>query len=149
MNKTLCNRRYNREVKKNRIPFDCPNHQEILVRIQHWKDKYEALNDQMESATRQIRAKRDDKEGKDRLIEKRHLLKLEYDYYKGKHERFTMKEVKEGFKNSQKVDIGIISKLSRTYLASVFPKVYSVKGSTVAEFRKARVCRKWNGKTVR
>jgi len=47
-----------------------------------------------------------------------------------------MEEVPQGFKNSQKVDIGIITKYSRLYLKTLFKKVYTVKGSTVADFRK-------------
>jgi len=137
MNLTLCEMRYNREVKKNRIPFELENdHAGFLKRIEHWKEKYEALAKEMELTTKRVKGS-STKEAKDKLIEKRHLLRLEYDYYRGKHDRFTMKEVKSGFKNSQKVDIGIISKLSRAYLNSVFPKVYSVKGTMVAEFRNA------------
>ncbi|MBI1288202.1 MAG: type II CRISPR RNA-guided endonuclease Cas9 [Flavobacteriales bacterium] len=136
MNKTLCDREYNREVKKNRIPADCPNHDDILENVQHWKDQYEALDRQIEAVSRAVKASTT-KEAKDARIEKRHLLRLERDYLHGKYERFAMKEVKSGFKNSQKVDIGIISKLSRAFLASLFPKVYSVKGSMVDQFRKA------------
>jgi CRISPR-associated endonuclease Csn1 len=47
-----------------------------------------------------------------------------------------MGDVPDGFKNSQLVDIGIITKYSRMYLKTVFPKVYTVKGNTVADFRK-------------
>jgi CRISPR-associated endonuclease Csn1 len=137
MNLSLCDMVYNRDVKKGRIPYELTDdHEDILQRIRHWKEKYEGLAKDMERITKTVKGA-STKEAKDKLIEKRHLLRLEYDYYKGKHDRFTMKEVKSGFKNSQKVDIGIISKLSRAYLNAVFPKVYSVKGSMVAEFRKA------------
>lgn len=136
MNLTLCENKYNREVKKNKIPYDCPNHEEILNHIKHWKKRYENLEEQMQAFTRAVKASTT-KEAKDARIEKRHLLRLEHDYYKGKHDRFMMKEIKSGFKNSQKVDIGIISKLSRAYLNSAFDKVVSVKGSVVDEFRKA------------
>ena len=47
-----------------------------------------------------------------------------------------MEEVPSGFKNSQMVDIGIITKYSRMFLKTVFNKVYTVKGNTVADFRK-------------
>ena len=39
---------------------------------------------------------------------------------------FVMEEIKDGFKNSQAVDIGIISKYSRAYLKSVFKKELSI-----------------------
>lgn len=137
MNRTLCDMNYNREVKKNRIPYELKqDYAAILLRIEHWKKDYEALEKQMEAETRRVKASTT-KEAKDRQIEKRHLLRLEYDYLKGKHDRFTMPEVKSGFKNSQKVDIGLISKLSRAFLTSVFPKVYSVKGAMVDQFRKS------------
>jgi len=136
MNKTLCDRTYNREVKKNRIPADCPNYDDIMDNVQHWKKDYEALDTQIESVSRAVKASTT-KEAKDVRIEKRHLLRLERDYLFGKYDRFERKEVTSGFKNSQKVDIGIISKLSRAFLASLFPKVYSVKGSMVDQFRKS------------
>jgi CRISPR-associated endonuclease Csn1 len=137
MNLTLCEMRYNREVKKNRIPFEIKDdHESFLPRIEHWKTRYEDLERQMEQISKKVKGA-STKEAKDSLIEKRHLIRLEYEYFKGKYDRFTMKEVRSGFKNSQKVDIGIISKLSRAYLSSVFPRVLSVKGSMVAEFRKA------------
>ena len=47
-----------------------------------------------------------------------------------------MKEIPQGFKNSQKVDIGVISKYARAYLKSYFNRVYSVKGEMTAEYRK-------------
>lgn len=145
MNKTLCDRTYNREIKKNRIPADCPNYQDILENVEEWKKQADEIKSQIEKLNRRIKgaikqsdAKLKYKPGtKDSLIAERHELKLRYDYIHGKYERFAMKEVKSGFKNSQKVDIGIISKLSRAFLASLFPKVYSVKGSMVDQFRKA------------
>jgi len=138
MNKTLCENKFNRDIKKDFIPSELPDNKynEILPRIKHWKEKYEALNTEIEKLKRQTR-NATEKEQKDRLIQKRHYLKMEHDYWKGKYQRFTMEEIKEGFKNSQAVDIGIISKYARAYLKSVFKKVYSIKGEMTAEYRKA------------
>ena len=61
---------------------------------------------------------------------------IERDYWKEKYRRFTMADVPSGFKNSQLVDIGIITKYSRLYLQTLFSKVFTVKGTTVADFRK-------------
>ena len=47
-----------------------------------------------------------------------------------------MTEVPEGFSNRQGVDIGIIGKYARHYLKTVFDRIYTVKGSTTAAFRK-------------
>jgi len=134
-NKTLCENMFNRSVKKNRIPFELSNHSEILERIENWKDKYEELDKQINIAVRQAKGATD-KDTKDRAIQKRHKLRYERDYWRNKYQRFTMEDVPEGFKNSQLVDTGIITKYSRMYLNTLFDKVYTVKGNTVADFRK-------------
>ncbi|MEI6866655.1 type II CRISPR RNA-guided endonuclease Cas9 [Flavicella sp.] len=136
LNKTLCESKFNRSIKGNKTPFELQINERILPRIKHWKVRYENLSNEIEKIIRQSR-NASDKEQKDRLIQKRHYLKMEHDYWKGKYIRFTMEEIKDGFKNSQAVDIGIISKYARAYLKSVFHKVYSVKGEMVAEYRKA------------
>jgi CRISPR-associated endonuclease Csn1 len=136
MNKTLCDKAFNQKTKGNKTPFELQIDDEIMPRIQHWKNKYESLANEIEKKKRGTRSATD-KEQKDKLIQQRHYLKLEFDYWKGKHDRFVMEEIKEGFKNSQAVDIGIISKYATAYLKSVFNKVYSVKGEMVSEYRKA------------
>src|SRR5690606_21670451 len=138
MNKTLCDKTYNQQTKKERMPIELSekDYSEILPRIQHWKDKYEALANEIEKKKRSTRGATE-KEQKDKLIQDRHYLQMEHDYWKGKYNRFVMEEIKEGFKNSQAVDIGIISKYATAYLKSVFKKVYSVKGEMVSEYRKA------------
>ena len=138
MNKTLCDKTYNQQTKKERMPIELSekDYSEILLRIQHWKDKYEELYNEIEKLKKQTK-NAPDKEQKDKLIQKRHYIQMEYNYWKGKYDRFVMKEIKEGFKNSQAVDIGIISKYATAYLKSVFKKVYSVKGEMVSEYRKA------------
>ena len=47
-----------------------------------------------------------------------------------------MTEIPEGFSNRQGVDIGIIGKYARLYLKTVFDRIYTVKVSTTAAFRK-------------
>ncbi|HXH18664.1 MAG TPA: HNH endonuclease domain-containing protein, partial [Chitinophagales bacterium] len=140
MNKTLCSKKFNREIKKNKTPFELDNHEEILKRIEPWKKKYEELDAEI----KKINASRvTDKAVKDKLIQKRHLLKFEYDYWKGKYDRFVMEEVTEGFKNSQIVDTGLITRFAKNYLSCLFrtpsdnSNVMAVNGQTVAEFRKA------------
>ncbi|MDA3871485.1 MAG: type II CRISPR RNA-guided endonuclease Cas9, partial [Candidatus Marinimicrobia bacterium] len=136
MNKTLCQIRFNRDIKKNRMPSQLNNHEEILQRIEHWKTKYIKLDKQTAQITRSVKGATT-KEQKDRKIQKRHLLSFERNYLKGKYERFIMEEIPSGFKNSQIIDIGIISKYSREFLSSVFDRVYSVKGEMTAQYRKA------------
>ncbi len=134
-NKTLCENEFNRRIKRNRIPSELSNHEEILVRIEHWKEEIEKLEIEIQKAIRQSKGAAD-KVQKDRAIQKRHQLTYKRNYWQNKYKRFAMEEVPEGFKNSQMVDIGIITKYSRLYLKTVFPKVYTVKGNTVADFRK-------------
>ncbi|MFW5804126.1 MAG: type II CRISPR RNA-guided endonuclease Cas9 [bacterium] len=134
-NKTLCENSFNRSEKRNKIPFELSNHKDILNRIEHWKENFEKLDAEIQRAVKQSKGATD-KDSKDRAIQRRHLLTYERNYWKGKYNRFMMKEVSSGFKNSQLVDIGIITKYSRLFLKTVFDKVYTVKGSTVADFRK-------------
>jgi len=136
MNKTLCESRFNREVKKNQIPFQLNDYTKILNRISHWKDRYEKLDNEIKGLVRASKTAVD-KEAKDKIIQKRHYLKMEYNYWRGKYSRFEREEIKAGFKNSQIVDIGIITKYAQQYLKSYFKKVYSVKGTMVDQFKKA------------
>ena len=133
MNLTLCDSRYNREKKKAQLPSELFNHDEILARIESWKKKYEEFDKQMR---RQRTGGVATKDAKDKIIQRRHLLQLKRDYWKGKYERFVMTEVPEGFSRRQGTDISIISKYARLYLKSVFDKVYTVKGIATSDFRK-------------
>lgn len=135
MNKTLCSQRFNREVKKNKMPFELTNHEDILLRVDHWRKEADKLTWEIEQILKSTKAAAT-KEAKDKKIRKRHYLTLKRDYLKGKYERFIWKEPKIGFKNSQIPDTGIITKYSRAYLKSYFNRVESVKGGMVAEFRK-------------
>ena len=134
-NKTLCESKFNRTIKRNQIPYELPNYPEILERIEPWKEKYAQLDKQIRTVVRQSKSIAD-KDAKDKAIQKRHKLVYERNYWKDKYHRFIMKDVPEGFKNSQINDIGIITKYSRLYLKTYFNKVYTVKGNTVADFRK-------------
>ncbi|MCD7721556.1 MAG: CRISPR-associated protein Csn1 [Prevotellaceae bacterium] len=134
MNLTICESKFNRNVKQTMIPTELTNHEDIMERIAHWKDKIEDLRKQVRKlSTKGI----GDKETKDGILQRRHRLQLELDYWKGKYNRFTMKEVPEGFSRRQGVDISIISRYARLYLKSLFPKVNVVKGIATADFRKA------------
>lgn len=135
MNKTLCSQRFNRSVKKNQMPVELSNHDEILLRVDRWRKEAEKLTWEIEQIVKSTKGA-STKEAKDRKIRKRHYLTLKRDYLKGKYDRFVWEEPKVGFKNSQIPDIGIITKYSQAYLKSYFNRVESVKGGMVAEFRK-------------
>lgn len=135
MNKTLCSQRFNRDVKKQKMPFELSNHLEILPRIAHWKEEADNLSREIDITSRSVKAA-STKEIKDKKIRRRHFLSLKRDYLQGKYDRFTWTEPKVGFKNSQIPDTGIITKYAQAYLRSYFKRVESVKGGMVAEFRK-------------
>ncbi len=142
-NLTLCDSRYNREVKKARIPYQLPemDYDGILERIEKWKDKADDLSRKIDKLSH---GRGTDKDANDRRIQKKNRLKLERDYWLGKYGRFRMKEVTEGFARRQGAGIGLISKYAALYLKSYFKdiehperrQIYSIKGITTSEYRK-------------
>lgn len=134
-NQTVCYADFNRNIKKNKIPFQLSNHKEILERITKWQERIERINQQIDFWKTKAK-KAADKSWKDDAIRQRHLWQMELDYWRNKVDRFTMKEVTSGFKNSQKVDTQLISKYAYHYLKTYFEKVDVQKGSITAEFRK-------------
>lgn len=136
-NKTLCECRFNREVKKGRLPSELANWEEVLARLDETEleTKIESLRKDISKSTRLSKAAVD-KDSKDRAIQRRHIARMQLDYLADKVKRFKMRDVPEGFANRQGVDIGIIGRYARLYMQTVFDKVYTVKGETTAEFRK-------------
>ena len=140
-NMTLCSSKFNREVKKTKLPTQLSNHEAIMQRLEEWREKIEKLRKDVDHVKTHSGM---DKAVKDRLIQKRHLLKLELDYWVGKYKRFQMEEVPEGFARRQGAGIGLVGKYAGLYLKSLFHKaddrtksnVRVVKGTTTAEYRK-------------
>lgn len=133
MNLTLCSSKFNRDVKQTMLPSELPDHELILHRVEDWKKKYEDLDAQI----RKVRTWSGmEKNTKDHLIQKRHRLQLQRDYWYGKYHRFEMTEVPEGFSRRQGVDISVISRYGRLYLKSFFDRVFIVKGLATSDFRK-------------
>lgn len=134
-NKTLCECRFNREVKRAKLPAELANHSEIMARIETlgWKEKVEDLSKQISRTQGDFSTK----EIKDAMIQKRHRLNMQLRYWEDKYNRFTIKEIPEGFSNRQGVDISIIGRYARLYLKTVFDKIYTVKGTTTSDLRKA------------
>ncbi|MEJ0056759.1 MAG: type II CRISPR RNA-guided endonuclease Cas9 [Bacteroidota bacterium] len=150
MNKTLADIYYNRQIKGNKLPVELTNYDTeneftlggvkircnpIIKTIEHWETKAEEYEKLYYSRAKPKGL--ETKESKDRRIQEKHYFKMHWSYWKGKYERFTMKEIKTGFKNSQKVDVGIITKYARAYLSSVFFRVIAYKGELIDSFRKA------------
>ncbi len=134
-NLTVCDAHYNRTVKKNLIPSQLPEYEKIKMRIQPWIDKVERLKDNVEFWKGQSK-RAQDKDRKDYCIRQRHLWQMELDYWRNKVERFTMTEVKSGFRNSQLNDTRIITKYAYHYLKTVFTKVEVQNGRYTSDFRK-------------
>ncbi len=142
-NLTLCQSRFNREVKKAQIPSELNKHEEILERIAGWKKKVDSLTWQIDKNRKESRLC-PTKQLKDAKIQARHKLELERNYWQRKYGRFTMTEVPKGFARRQGAGIGIISKYAGLFLSTLFKDdtdrrkkyVYTVKGAATAEFRK-------------
>ena len=140
-NMTLCSSKFNRDVKKAKLPTQLSNYAAIMERLEEWRKKIEKLR---KDADRVKTHSGMDKAVKDRLIQKRHLLKLELEYWVGKYKRFQMEEVPEGFARRQGAGIGLVGKYAGLYLKSLFHKaddrnksnVRVIKGATTAEYRK-------------
>lgn len=140
-NLTLCDCRFNRDVKKAQIPDMLSNHEEIMARLAPWRERIEELRKKADKVRTHSSMAKD---MKDNLIRKRHLIRLELDYWRGKYERFTMKQVPEGFSRRQGAGIGLVGKYAGLYLKSLFHRlddrsrsnVRVVKGSITAEYRK-------------
>jgi CRISPR-associated endonuclease Csn1 len=141
-NLTVCYADYNRKIKNNRIPTELPNYKNeshgytsIEPRLKEWNDKIESLYSQIQTQVKNSKNAMD-KEANDNAIRRRHLLQMDYDYWKNKVDRFTREDIPSGFKNSQLVDTQLISKYAYHYLKTVFNQVDTIKGDTTSEFRK-------------
>ncbi|MBS1641624.1 MAG: hypothetical protein JST94_08040 [Bacteroidetes bacterium] len=134
-NLTVCDANFNRNIKKNKMPRELDNYADIKTRLEKWEQKVKDL--QLHVNFWKAESKRaSTKDRKDQCIRQRHLWQFELDYWKDKVERFTMTEVKSGFRKSQLVDTQIISKYAFHFLKTYFNTVEVQKGSITAEFRK-------------
>jgi len=135
-NLTLCDRQFNREVKRNRIPQQLENSDEILNRaIKLWGDKIKNLEVIVEKKKAAARAA-GDMETKNKARANFHYYRMQSQYWKNKLDGFKIKEAPEGFTNNQLVDTRIICKYAMLYLKSLFSKVYSIKASALADIKK-------------
>jgi CRISPR-associated endonuclease Csn1 len=141
-NLTVCKEYYNTNIKKNKIPTQLGNYLNdvngytaIKPRLKKWEEKVEHLKTLID--TNKIKTKKtQDPETKKSLIQNRHLLQFDYDYWKKKLNTFIVKEIPNSWKNSQLIDTQIISKYARAYLKTVFEKVDVQKASITNDFKK-------------
>ena len=140
-NLTLCSSKYNRDVKKSKLPSELANYHDIIERIRPWKEKIEKLQNEVDKIVTFASMA---KPVKDSKLQKRHKLRLELDYWREKYRRFEITEADQGFSRRQGAGIGLVGKYAGLYLKSLFhdPQdraktgVRVVKGTTTAEFRK-------------
>ncbi len=147
-NLTICDAYYNRHVKQNRIPTELPNYETdvtidghlytaIKPRLKMWQDKVERLSQNVlfwknKAQKTQIENIHND------CMREMLLWQMEYDYWRQKLDRFTMKskDLTDGFRNSQLVDTGIITRYSVLYLKTLFAQVDVQNGQSTSAFRK-------------
>ena len=147
-NLTLCDSYYNRHVKKNMIPSQLPNYEHDVVieghtytaikpRLEKWEEKVERLSKNV--LFWKNKARRAQTESyKNTCIRQKLLWQMEYDYWRSKLDRFKMKpsDLTDGFRNSQLVDTGIITKYALLYLKTIFRSVDVQNGQSTSAFRK-------------
>ena len=135
-NLTLCDSEFNRNIKKQRLPSELPNFEEIDRRFQKF---YE---DKIDNCLRIIELNSKSSGSyeapaiKDLRIVKKLKAKYELNYYTEKLRRFSATEIPEGFKHSQLNDTRIITKFALSYLRGVFGYVQPVKGSMTDTFKR-------------
>ena len=133
-NLTVTSSKFNREVKRNKLPSELDNHDEIKARLDYWYKKREKYDKEIQALNRKIRLATT-KEAKDNLIVKRHVARMHKDYWDRKIKLFELEEVPEDFKVSQLNDTRILTRYARAYLKTIFPKVHVVNGNMTATFR--------------
>lgn len=144
-NLTLANKGYNMKIKKKQIPFQLKNYNEdamidgvkypsIEPRLKFMIDKIDQLESLIKENIRKVKYV-STKEVKDVMIQNRHILKLDLNYWKAKYQTFTCEEYKQGWRNSQLRDTQTITKYALPYLRTVFKRVDVQTGLTVDKFK--------------
>ena len=140
-NKTLCDIDYYRRIKKNYMPSELDDHEQILKRVEGWKIKANNLRERIEKLKQETKLIQSPDQ-RDKKIQDRHLLQFEHDYLYGKYKRFATETVRdpedENFLNSQRIDTGYITKIAAAYLKATFSEnnVEVVKGKATSMLRR-------------
>ena len=147
-NLTICDAYYNRHIKQNRIPTQLPNYEHdvtidgqtytaIKPRLKNWEKKVERLSQNVIFWKNKAR-RASTEDYKNSCIRQKLLWQMEYDYWRQKLDRFTMKpqDLTDGFRNSQLVDTGIITRYAVLYLKTLFSSIDVQNGQSTSAFRK-------------
>ena len=143
-NKTICEAHYNQTIKKGRTPRECPNFDEISVRLEPWRRELNRLEKSYKQKIFEAR-KAGNETDRTKIRGNALAIRFELDYWRDKLKRFEITSDKlidperglSGFKRRQLVDTGIMSSHAVELLRSVYPRVYSVNGAATAFARKA------------
>lgn len=163
-NLTIADKTYNQQIKGKRIPSECPNYEEAVsingVEYPAILSTMQSVFGRMTETEKKVKGKvivfrsfekiekleadyaewksktSDDKQIKDNIIIRRHLIKMELDYWRYKLQTFSTKEYKAGWRNSQLRDTQTITKYALPFLKTIFKKVEVQKGNITADFRK-------------
>lgn len=142
-NKTICEARYNREVKQGRVPRDCPNWNEIDVMLGVWRKNVERLEKDYRNQLKSVSAKTEPAARSQARV-KALTTRFKLNYWRDKVKRFDIESDKltqgeglNGFKKRQLVDTGIMCAHAVELLKCLYPKTYAVNGAATAFARKA------------
>lgn len=140
-NQTVCYAKYNRDVKKNKIPYDCENFSIstsngsiIEPRLEVWKQIRDNYKELFEKRRKPFGGEDEDK--KNKRIQEKHFYRMHFDYWRDKINRFEAKEIKDSWARRQLTDTQMVSKYAREFLKTYFKKVSVQKGQVTAVFRK-------------
>lgn len=147
-NLTVCDAYYNRHIKQNHIPTELPNYDvDVIIdghlytaikpRLEMWQKKVERLGQNVLFWKNKAK-KAQTENSHDRSMCEMLLWQMEYDYWRQKLDRFTMKtkDLTDGFRNNQLVDTGIITRYAVYYLKTHFASVDVQNGQSTSAFRK-------------
>ena len=143
-NKTVCDARYNREVKKGQVPRACPNWDQINILLAGWRDKVEQLERTYRSQLKSVSSKTEPAARSQARV-KALTTRFELDYWRDKVRSFDADPQKMGrsengfmgFKKRQLVDTGIMCSHAVEFLKCLYPATYAVNGTATAFARKA------------
>ena len=134
-NLTICDARFNRSTKRNSIPSQLPNYDEIKPRLEMWEKKVKSLKERVYHWKEESK-KAQTKDRKDYCIRQKHLWNMELSYWEKKLNTFTITEVTDSFRNNQLNDTRIITKYAYHYLKTAFDHVSVQRGEITSTFRK-------------
>lgn len=138
-NLTIADVTYNRQIKKNKLPTQCPNYEKEAAGYPPIKSNLTWMHEKVRHLEKQYLEYRnktsDKKEVRDQIVQRRHLIKFELDYWRYKYESFTCTEYKSRWRNSQLRDTQIITKYALPYLKTIFKRTEVQKGEVTAIFR--------------